>query len=66
MIDYEDLRIRINDRLDVHDLVDLLEITADDILDEFKDKVLENIKNIHEELGYSFIIEEVGEELEID
>jgi hypothetical protein len=36
--------------VDVDQLCDLLEITVEDILDEFGDKILDNIERIYEEV----------------
>lgn len=58
---YEDLRAKLLDRYDVHDLVDLLNIIEDDILDEFKNKVIDNLEEIYEALGYN-----EGEDEEIE
>lgn len=58
-MEYEDLRMHLKDRFDVHDLVDLLNITEDDILDEFKNKVIENEEEVLEALGFDGTEEEV-------
>ena len=58
MIDYEDLRLKIVDGIDTYTLVDLLELSTEDILDEFKDRVLEHIEDIYSELS----LEEFSEE----
>ncbi len=51
-MEYEDLRTQLKDRFDVHDLVDLLGITEDDILDEFKNKVTDKIEEVLDALGF--------------
>ena len=62
MIDYEDLRLKIKDRLNVHDLVDLLGITEDDLLDEFKGRVFDEIREIYEVIEYDDVDEGEVEE----
>lgn len=61
-IDYEDLRYKILDRFDVHDLVDILEINELDILDEFRARVIDNYDKLLDFLDYH----EEGEQEEIE
>lgn len=50
MIEWEDLRILIKDRMEASELVELLELSIDDVMDAFKEEI-QNSDAVLEELG---------------
>lgn len=51
MFEWEELRTLLKDRMDATELVELLELSTDDIVDAFKDEIQDKLPIILEELG---------------
>lgn len=51
MVEWEELRDLIKDRLEPPEVVEMLELTVDDLLDAFQEMIYEKIEHVQEELG---------------
>ena len=48
---HKEIRMAIEDRLEGWELVDFLQISAEDIVEAFEDKILENLDDVKELIG---------------
>lgn len=48
MIEWEELRDLIKDRLEPPEVVEMLELTVDDLLDAFQETILEKMERVRE------------------
>lgn len=53
MVDWTELRDLIKDRMDAQELVSFLDLEIDEVLDAFKDEILEKQEELLEELDYT-------------
>lgn len=50
MVEWEELRDLIKDRLEAPEVVEMLELTVDDLLDAFQETIYENMGRVQETL----------------
>lgn len=50
MVEWEELRELIKDRLEPSEVVEMLELTVDDLLDAFQEMIYEKIERVQETL----------------
>jgi len=53
VVDWTELRDLIKDRMDAQELVSFLDLEIDEVLDAFKDEILEKQEELLEELDYT-------------
>lgn len=62
MVEWDELRALIKDRMEAQDVINLLDLEVDDVLDAFSEEIMDKLPDFLEELDIEATEEDVTDE----